>query len=124
MTAAWILQKQNDAARCASIRLCRRCHAPILQGLDADNAAMTARCDPTPLTEMGEAVALLQGRTTYDLVTVKAGRELHPRTTHFIQKKERRYLIVATHICGNPLAAFTQPAKQKTKVHDDDTPPF
>lgn len=124
MTAQWLKDRQAAWARSANLKPCPLCRATVLAGLDADNAACPIRCDPTPLTEMGEAVALLQGRTTYDLLPAKTGKELHERNAYFIAKA-RRYSVFATHKCNNPLIAFIQPAPQKAEVHHDhDRPPF
>lgn len=123
MTAQWLLDRRAEWARCANLRTCPRCQATVLAGLDADAAAIPVRLDPTALTEIGEAVALLQGRATYDLVTVKAGREIHERTAHHINKP-RRYSIFATHKCGQSLLAYISPPDQKAEVRNDDRPPF
>lgn len=123
MTASWLQARRAEWARAANLKPCPLCRATVLAGLDADHAAMPVRCDPTPLTEMGEAVALLQGRVTYDLLPTKTGRELHERTPHFISKP-RRYPVFATHKCNNSLIAFIQHAEQKATVHNDDCPPF
>ncbi|GGS88348.1 hypothetical protein ACFFV7_51060 [Nonomuraea spiralis] len=123
MTAAWLQARRAEWARAANLKPCPSCKATVLAGLDADHTAMPVRCDPTPLTEMGEAVALLQDRTTYDLLPTKTGRELHERTPHFISKP-RRYQVFATHKCNNPLIAFIQHTEQKATVHNDDRPPF
>lgn len=125
MTAAWLQARRAEWARAANLRACPLCRGPVLAGLDADTAARPVRCDPTPLTEMGEAVALLQGRQTYDLLPTKTGRELHERSPYFIEKP-RRYQVFATHKCNSPLIAFIEiPAEPRTEVHhEDDRPPF
>lgn len=124
MTAAWLQARRAEWARAANLKPCPSCRATVLAGLDADMAALPVRCDPTPLTEMGEAVALLQGRTTYDLLPTKTGRELHERTPHFISKP-RRYSVFATHKCHSPLIAFMQHAEQEAEVtNEHDRPPF
>ncbi|GAA4059731.1 hypothetical protein [Actinomadura miaoliensis] len=124
MIPAWLQRSRNgDTSRGASLRLCQKCHAPILVGLDADRAAITAYCDPTPLTELGEAFALVTGRKTYDLCNGPRRKELHPREAAHI-KKPRIYPVLATHKCGAPLHAFAVPAPQKERVVADDIPPF
>lgn len=124
MTASWLQARRAEWARAANLKPCPLCRATVLAGLDGDAAALPIRCDPTPLTQMGEAVALLQGRTTYDLLPAKTGRELHERTTHFINKP-RRYLVFAAHKCNNPLTAFMQHAEPETEVTPNDQhPPF
>ena len=124
MTASWLLARRAEWARAATLRPCRTCRGTVLAGLDSDSAGIPVYCDPTPLSEMGEAVALLQGRITYDLLPSKTGRELHQRTPHFIAKP-RRYSVFATHKCHNSLMAFIQPAESKTEAHHDhNQPPF
>jgi hypothetical protein len=72
---AWILtQRAGEAFRSASLTRCRDCKAPILYGLDADMCALSVRADPTPLTPLGEALALIDGRATYSLVTADGRR--------------------------------------------------
>jgi hypothetical protein len=123
VTAQWLKDRQADWARAANLRTCPACHTTVLAGLDADAAALPIRCDPTPLDALGEAVALLQGRTTYDLIETKTGRELYERSAHTI-KKPRRYQVFATHKCAESLAAFIQqPAEQKAEA-DHDRPQF
>lgn len=46
---------------------CRACKRPTLSGLDADECALSAKVDATPVTAVGEAMALLAGRATYTL---------------------------------------------------------
>ncbi len=123
MTAQWLKDRRAEWARAANLRPCPTCRATVLAGLDADTAAIPTRCDPTPLTEMGEAVALLQDRTTYDLIKTKTGKELHRRNPHHITQP-RRFPIFATHKCNNPLTAFIEIPPQKAEVHNDDQPPF
>jgi hypothetical protein len=123
VTAQWLKDRQADWARAANLRTCPHCRTTVLAGLDADSAALPIRCDPTPLTLMGEAVALLQGRTTYDLLAVKTGRELYERTAYSI-KKPRRYQVFATHKCDNSLAAFIQQPAEPEAEADNDRPQF
>jgi hypothetical protein len=124
VTPSWIQRGRGGATRAAGIRLCPKCRAPIITGLDADICAFTVRVDPTPLTPLGEAVAVLQGRTTYNLAGGPGRKELDPREAHHIEKP-RRYPVLAEHRCNRPLDAFAAPAPKKERtVADDDTPPF
>jgi hypothetical protein len=124
VTPAWLARGRGGATRAAGIRLCPKCRAPILTGLDADMCALTVRVDPTPLTELGEAVALLQGRMTYNLASGPSRKELDQREAHHIGAP-RKSPVLAQHRCHQPLDAFAAPApKIERIVADDDTPPF
>ncbi|MBA9003752.1 hypothetical protein [Thermomonospora cellulosilytica] len=122
MIPAWLQRtRAGDTSRAATLRLCRKCRAPVIVGLDADRAARTAYCDPTPLTELGEAVAVMQNRRTYDLMSGPSRKELSPREADHI-RKPRLYPVLAEHKCGAPLAAFAVPAPARQDI--DDEPPF
>lgn len=123
MIPPWLQRTRNgDPTRAATIRLCRTCRAPILAGLDADRAAITVYCDPTPLTPLGEAFAVITGRTTYDLFPGQDRRELWPREAAHITKP-RRFPVLAAHKCGAPLHAFATPTPPRgTGVSD--APPY
>lgn len=53
--------------RAVSAAVCPTCKTRVLTGLDDDRCAGPATADPTPLDATGEALALLAGRSTYDL---------------------------------------------------------
>lgn len=57
----------NGISRRARIRSCRTCRHPVLAGLDADICALPAIVDPHPLTGLGEMLACLEHRLTYEL---------------------------------------------------------
>jgi len=78
---------------------CRTCHAPILTGLDATRAGYPSRTQPTPISELGEALALAAGAPTYDLVDAGDRYELEARDTHTIPAA-RRWPVLAAHRCG------------------------
>lgn len=123
MTPAWLQRiRAGEAWRAAALRLCTRCRKPIIVGLDADVCALTAKCDPTPLTQFGEAVALTQGRITYDLMSGNRRKELEPRNAEMI-RRPRRHPVLAEHRCGQSLAAFAQ-ALPERKRDLNDVPPF
>src|SRR4051794_30826220 len=104
MIPEWLRRRRGDVTRAAQLRLCRRCHQPVLAGLDADMCALMAWADPTPIDEIGEAKALLAGRTTYDLINTNGRKELHYRDQWNIPAP-RRYLVFPEHRCGESLAA-------------------
>lgn len=118
----WLADRRAARARTAVRRGCPKCKTEIIYGVDADTAGIPVRCDPAPLTPLGEAVALLQGRKTYDLIKGKTGAEIHPRDETHI-KKPRRHPVHATHICGNPLTAFAETANPQKGPETGD-PPF
>lgn len=95
----------NDRVfRAARPARCRHCACPVLTGLDADRMAWVATVDPLPLAPIGEALALLAGRSTYAL-HVGVGRcELQIRDRWQIQGSPAgtRYDVMATHVCGGP----------------------
>jgi hypothetical protein len=106
---------------------CRDCRAQILFGWDDDVAATRVAVEPTPLTPMGEAIALLGGRSSYTLKSRKAGLALWRRDHWQIAGiKSPRIDIVATHKCGESLQLF-QTASVFTiegRVNYGERPPF
>jgi hypothetical protein len=87
-------------------RLCPKCGAPVMVGL-ADGAPVAV--DPVPLNRIGEASALLAGRTTFALRYL--GRyELSWRSAEHITGTpagtNARLEVVAEHMC-NSLPAET-----------------
>jgi len=107
---AWLARRRGDAHRAAALRLCPSCQAPTLVGLDADVTAFTARADILPLNELGETIALLSGRPTYDLVT-NGGRKELTRREEWNISGTRRYPVLAAHKCGVALNAYAAPVK-------------
>lgn len=124
MTPRWLQRKLADSQRAATLRLCPRCKAPIIVGLDDNRAARNVTCDPTPITELGEAYALVQGRTTYCFADDN-GRKILWHRYEWNIKAPRRWPVLATHKCRQPMTPFAapQPAPRKATVNDD-TPPF
>lgn len=57
----------RGVGRRARTATCPTCQRPVLRGLDHDRTAGVATVDPSPLNPLGEALALLDGRSTYDL---------------------------------------------------------
>lgn len=126
----WLKQRQTEYARAAQIRACKKCGATILTGLDADIAALKVEIDPTPITPLGEAVALLQGRSTYQLHTARGARQIHHRNDWNITAPRTRPVYPA-HRCGHPLddhldTTWTTPPPQPPAptTPQEDTPPF
>lgn len=87
--------------RHAQLGACRRCSAPVLRGLDADMCAFTAEADPTPLTAVGEVLALAASRPTYTL----HGRPpvLTVRSRHHISRyPANKNTVLPEHQCHAP----------------------
>src|SRR3954465_657053 len=57
----------DPISRSAKPFQCHKCHAYCFRGLDHDRVAGIAIVDSRPLNAMGELIALLQKRETYDL---------------------------------------------------------
>ena len=122
MIPGWLKRARGDATRAVTICCCEKCAAPILVGLDADVCALLVRVDPTPLDEIGEAIALVTNRATYDLAKGPKRKELWPREPQHI-RAPRRHPVLPAHKCGQPLPAATDnSAAQKGQPHA--RPPF
>jgi hypothetical protein len=119
-------QRAEQGQRAATLRLCPRCKAPVIVGLDADRAAINATCDPTPISELGEAYALVQGRATYCFADDQ-GRKILWHRYHWNIKAERQWPVLAAHRCNQPMTPFAAPltatTPRKAAAHDD-APPF
>jgi len=120
---AWLGRRIGDNHRAASLRLCPSCKAPTLVGLDADTTAFTARADVLPIDELGETIALLSGRPTYDLVT-NGGRKELARREEWNIGGDRRYPVLAAHKCGVALDAHAAPVKHVKRKAISHVPQF
>lgn len=123
MIPAWLARRHGDTFRTAGLHLCPRCRRPTLTGLDDDTAARTAHADPAPITPLGEALAVLAGRGTYDLTAIGGKRQLWRRDQWHIAGA-RRYPVLAEHRCGQPLDAHAEPVARRARYVIPDTPPF
>ena len=123
MIPSWLEATIGDIWRSARLRRCTRCGAPILAGLDAPRSALPVKADPTPLTPLGETVALLNRRSTYDLCDAGGRKELNYRDPFTIEGP-RRYPVLAAHACGVSLAAFAEAIPVRVRYSIPDTPPF
>lgn len=65
--------------RAARLHHCKDCGRYILTGLDNDLCAGVAHADPTPLSPLGEALALVGNRRTYTLHQASGRLELQLR---------------------------------------------
>lgn len=103
------------------------CGARIAAGLDSDRGGLRAVADLAALTPLGEALALIDGRTTYAL----RGRlrlELDRRDSFHVAGSpagSRDYPVLPEHRCGSPPPDSTPIELTKTTTTDlGDTPPF
>ncbi|MUL39612.1 hypothetical protein FZ103_00185 [Streptomonospora sp. PA3] len=120
----WMKQRREEYARAAQLRLCKKCRAPVLAGYDADICALSVQIDPTPITEIGEAIALMEGRTTYDLTTSRGRKEIHHRAEHNISAP-RRGPVYPAHICGRPMTEHAAPMPAPVAAEPaGDRPPY
>lgn len=121
---AWILaQRAGEAFRSAGLTRCTHCRAAILYGLDADLCALSVRADPTPLTLLGEVLALMDGRATYSLVTAD-GRKLLDIRDEWMIAGTRRWPVLPAHKCGASLVAHIEHIAQRHRYAIPAEPPF
>lgn len=77
------------------------CNQHVLVGLDDEIAALTARCDPYPISAIGEVQALSDGRATYYLH--RGCLERRDRWTIPGHPPSPQLLVLAEHRCDDPL---------------------
>ena len=77
-----------------SLITCRRCKQPVLA---ATVGGMDVHVDTATLNDVGELAALIEGRTTYELVTADY---LVRRSTHHISAGPAKHPVLATHSCA------------------------
>jgi hypothetical protein len=87
---------RDGIGRSAQLRTCPHCRQWTIVGDDHFRCALRVTCDPIALDPIGEALALLAGRHTYDVW----GRELNRRTALHI-KGGQSQTVIADHDCGN-----------------------
>jgi hypothetical protein len=80
---------------------CRSCKQPVVRGLDADVAGIPATCDPEPIDQAGELLALVAGRATYTVRHI-GGRWQIGYRDHWRIKAGRPAAVLAEHRCGSP----------------------
>lgn len=116
----------NDyVGRRARATRCRYCPCSILVGLDGDRCAWVARVDPLPLSPIGEALAILSGRTTYALHVGIGRLELQVRDRWQITGAPAgtRYDVLAAHVCGGVTLPYA-PSVNHLSEPPPITPPF
>lgn len=124
---------ETGLSRRARIRPCPTCPLLILTGLDAEMCATEAACDPSPLSPLGEALALVEGRRTWALHS-EAGRwVLDPRDSDQIASEPAgsrlRQDVLRAHRCEsgaptNQLIAPTTFPETSPPLPPNSPPPF
>lgn len=105
--------------RRARLSRCRRCHQPILVGLDADMCAFPAIVDPFALDESGELKALINERSTYRVFETFERVELDHRTPwHIAGTPPTQCVVFAEHKCGDVLGRIQQLETPKTQTEE------
>lgn len=95
------LWNSDSFSRRLSAGRCHRCHAQVVRGLDADVAAISVTADPQPIDQLGEALALLAGRSSYSLLRRDSAWSLSPRDEYRI-RAGKPATVLAEHRCGSP----------------------
>jgi hypothetical protein len=108
-----------------TIMTCPKCGALVMQGRDGGPVIHIVTVDPGPISQLGEAMALVDGRNTYDLYRVNGGLELHPRSAAHVRAGHKRP-VVTDHRCGaEPLPAADLPPPPRAKPEPQSfVPPF
>ena len=92
------VMNQARITRTAKPRTCPHCHAPVLAAID-DIVAHRINLDPIPVNALGEAVAILTGRTTYGIFY---GEPVQRDSTEIAYRPADIRPIYATHHCHAP----------------------
>lgn len=123
----------NAIGRNARGRRCRDCGEWVLAGLDGDRCAEAVHVDPTPLSALGEMVALVGGLGTYALRTESPAFRIDHRHRWAIARTPagspgQRYDVVAEHRCGAPEPTgplVTESVLQRQSAQENhERPPF
>jgi hypothetical protein len=95
---------ETGLSRRARPRPCPNCGTWTIAGLDDDTCAFETYADPQPLTPIGEVLATLARRRTYELIHVGGRYELNPRSSRRITYApagtQARTDVLAIHRCG------------------------
>lgn len=62
-----VMDAETGATRRARAGRCGKCQRHVMRGIDADVSGWVVEADPEPLSRLGEALALMAGRTTVEL---------------------------------------------------------
>lgn len=118
----------DGVSRRARAGICRSCGEVVLRGLDADRAAVTVAADPEPLNPLGEFLATVTARRTYDL-SWRGRYELDPRDADQIAERPAalygKSAVLVEHSCADRMpieGRIIEPGNHSRK--DDDKCPF
>ena len=115
--ADWVTQMLIDTGRMdaagltrkARLRTCMACRRSTLAGLDGRVAGLSVWCDLTELSALGEAMALIDGRATYEVWDATVRPELERRDVWRVRAhppgSEGCRPVLAEHRCGAPVPA-------------------
>lgn len=67
LDAAGLMDISTGAMRSARVAICPTCQARVFRGINADWGGWSVDADLEPLSALGEALALMAGRTTLEL---------------------------------------------------------
>lgn len=139
---AWLLQQlvetgrmtETGVTRRARPRRCPTCQTIVIVGLNDDQCAFEIHADPQPLSALGEALALLEGRMTVALAHEGGRWVLHRRDDFQIRGRPAgttpRWDVLRTHTCHTPTptgpttAASTHPSTTREPLPANAPPPF
>ena len=93
-------------ARAAKPETCKRCNGDVLRGDDHDKVARVVVVDLDPLNEVGEMLAHLDGRDTFNLYPM-------PRKPGVFELEYRESWHIAGQRGGGPILAEHHCAKGK-----------
>lgn len=96
----------NGHTRKVGATTCPRCHAPTLTALDGASPSPLLVVDPTPLSPVGEALALLAGRYTVGLWQAGTHYQLVMRDSYAITGAPAGtagHDVLAQHVCNAPV---------------------
>lgn len=134
MIPNWLAKHLEDAGklgpdrigRAARAHRCKACGQLILTGLDNDMCASIANADPTPVSPLGEALALIGGRRTYTLHQTTDRLELQIRDRWQIAGSPAgtRYDVLPEHTCEAIDLPAAESVRQRYVVALPDQPPY
>ena len=105
MKAAMLIDKgvltSRMTSRNARVGSCRKCHRPVVSGLDARVAARDVDVDVAVLSRDGELWCVFAGREVFALI----GGRLEDRTAKAVLYRACSSAVHARHRCGEPVPA-------------------
>jgi hypothetical protein len=134
MIPAWLAKHLEDTGklgpdrigRAARLHHCKSCGRYILTGLDNDMCASVAHADPTPVSPLGEALALIGNRRTYTLHQTTDRLELQVRDRWQIAGTPAgtRHDVLPEHTCDAIDLPAAESVHQRYTAALPDNPPY